>query len=153
MRIAIFGSMDVPPQEGLEVLHYDIHNYTLDGQYDQIIVANALPELHRNKVIPFLENAYNALVNRGELILYVPSAEWAAKQIFTNTADNITYYMLYGEEAKPFRACYTMLALRTLVERVPFVVRSASENILKISTPEGETVKMPVHAITAVRND
>ena len=73
MRIAIFGSMDVPPQEGLEVLHYDIHNYTLDGQYDQIIVANALPELHRNKVIPFLESAYNALVNRGELILYVPS--------------------------------------------------------------------------------
>ena len=153
MRIAIFGSMDVPSQEGLEALHYDIHGYTLDGQYDQIMLANSLPELPRNLVMPFLNDAYEALVNRGELVIYVPSAEWACKQVFNNNPTEMTWYMLYGEEAKPFRACYSMLTLRTLTERAGFITRSATQNILKISTKEGEVLAMPVHALTAVKNE
>ncbi len=153
MRTAIFGSMDVPPQEGLEVTHHDIHNYTLDGQYDQIIVGNALPELYRSQVIPFLDEMRKHLAFRGELVLYVPSAEWAAKQVFKNETDNLTFYMLYGEENKPFRACYSMLALRTLIERAGYITRNASDYILKLQSNAGEEVFMPVHSLTAVNNE
>lgn len=153
MKIAIFGSMDVPPKEGLEVTYCNIHSYTIDTTYDQIIVGNALQELPRSKVMPFLADAYKMLNNLGELVLYVPAAEWAAKQIFTNKPDNVTYYMLYGEDTKPFRACYSMLALRTQVERAGFITRSASESILKIGTKEGDAFAMPVHSLVAVRNE
>jgi len=153
MRIAIFGMIDVEQKEGLQITHLDIHDYNLDSGFDQIIVGNALQELPRSKVMKFLQDVYAMLFNRGELVLYVPSAEWAAKQIFTNKPDNLTYYMLYGEDTKPFRACYSMLALRTQVERAGFITRSATESILKIGSTEGKTFAMPVHSLVAVRNE
>ena len=154
MRIGIFGSMDVPEQDGIEVVHLDIHNYDkCEHLFDQVIVGNALQELPRSKVMEFLGCVYNMIRDMGELVLYVPSAEWAAKQIFTNKPDNVTYYMLYGEDTKPFRACYSMLALRTQVERAGFITRSATESILKIGSTDGGTFVMPVHSLVAVRNN
>lgn len=154
MRIGIFGNMDVPEDKDTEVVHLDILNYDkCEHLFDQVIVGNALQELPRNQVMDFLKCAYNMIRDMGELVLYVPSAEWAAKQIFTNKPDNVTYYMLYGDDAKPFRACYSMLALRTQVERAGFVTRSATESLLKIGSTDGGTFVMPVHSLVAVRNN
>ena len=152
MRIAIFGGMDIEEKEGVEVEHLNIMDYELKGNYDQILVGNALQELNRSQVMAFLVKCYEALNDRGELVLHVPAAEWASKQIFTNTPDNLTYYMLYGEDARPFRACYSMLALRTQVERAKFITRSAGESILKISSTAGDVYAMPVNSIIAVKN-
>ena len=99
----------------------------------------------------FLEKAFNALADNGELVIQVPMAEFAAKQLFTNKADAVTYYMLYGNEEHPFRACYTMLQIRTLLSRAGFYVREATEAILKLTTVTGEELDLPVHSLIAMK--
>lgn len=155
MKVAILGNMDVQAEEGIEVRRYDIQAFypssKVDGFFDRIFAANAIPELERDEVMKFLEKAFNALADNGELVIQVPMAEFAAKQLFTNKADAVTYYMLYGNEEHPFRACYTMLQIRTLLSRAGFYVREATEAILKLTTVTGEELDLPVHSLIAMK--
>lgn len=155
MKIAILGNMDAQAENGVEVKHYDIQafypNSKIDGFFDRIFASNSLPELERDAVMKFLDKAYKSLVDNGELIVQVPMAEFAAKQLFTNKADAMTYYMLYGNEDHPFRACYTMLQIRTLLSRAGFHVKEATEAILKLTTVTGDILDLPVHSLTAVK--
>jgi cyclopropane fatty-acyl-phospholipid synthase-like methyltransferase len=156
MRIAVLGNMDVDGEEGVEIKRFDIKafypNSKLDGFFDRIFASNSLPELGRDEVMRFLEKVHNALAEDGQFIVQVPMAEWAAKQLFTNKADAMTYYMLYGNDEHPFKACYTMMQIRTLLARAGFNVHEATEAILKLSTVEGETLDLPVHSLIAVIN-
>jgi hypothetical protein len=155
MKIAILGNMDVEAGNGVEVKHYDIQafypNAKLDGFFDRIFVSNSLPELERDAVMKFLDKAYNALIDGGELVVQVPMAEFAAKRLFTNKADAMTYYMLYGSDEHPFRACYTMMQIRTLLSRAGFYVKEATEAILKLTTVTGEALDLPVHSLIAAK--
>lgn len=155
MKIAILGNMDAEAESGIEIKHYDIQafypNPKIDGFFDRIFVSNSLPELERDAVMKFLEKVMDALAENGELVIQVPMAEFAAKRLFTNKADAITYYMLYGNEEHPFRACYTMLQIRTLLSRAGFYVKEATEAILKLTTVTGEVLDLPVHSLTAVK--
>ena len=157
MKIAILGNMDVEGEEGVEVKHYDINSFypnkKIDGEFDRIFVSNSLPELGRDEVMRFLDRARDALAEGGKLSIQVPMAEYAAKQLFTNKADQITYFMLYGTDDHPFKACYTMMQIRSLLARAGYNVTEASEAILKLKTIEGEVIDLPVHSVTAVRND
>ena len=157
MKIAILGNMDVEAEPGVEIRRYDITaffpNEKIDGLFDRIFVSNCLPELDRDAVMTFFDKARKALVVGGELAIQVPMAEYAARQLFTNKADPMTYYMLYGSDEHPFRACYTMMQLRTLLARANFNVREATEAILKLTTTAGENIDLPVHSLVAVRND
>lgn len=157
MNIAILGNMDVEGEEGVVIKRYEITafypNEKIDGLFDRIFVSNSLPELGRDEVMKFLERAYKALTKDGELAIQVPMAEWAARQLFTNKADALTYYMIYGNDDHPFKACYTMMQVRTLLARAGFNVKEASEAILKLKTVEGEMIDLPVHSLVAVRND
>lgn len=155
MRVAILGNMDVQAEEGIEVRRYDIQAFypssKRDGFFDRIFASNVIPELERDAVMKFLEKAFNALSDNGELVIQVPMAEFAAKQLFTNKADAVTYYMLYGNEEHPFRACYTMLQIRTLLSRAGFYVREATEAVLKLTTVTGEALDLPVHSLIAMK--
>lgn len=155
MKVAILGSMDAQAENGIEVKHYDIQSFypneKIDGLFDRIFVSNSLPELERDAVMKFLDKAYKALMVGGELVVQVPMAEFAAKRLFTNKADAITYYMLYGSDEHPFRACYTMLQIRTLLSRAGFYVKEATEAILKLTTVTGEELDLPVHSLVAAK--
>lgn len=153
MKIAILGNMDIEENKDVEIKRYDIHAFypdaKLDGFFDRIYASNSIPELSRDEVMKFFEKSRNVLAEDGELIIQVPMAEFAAKQLFTNKADALTYYMLYGTEDRPFRACYTMLQVRTLLARAGFNVHEATEAILKLTTVSNETVDLPVHSLVA----
>ena len=157
MKIAVFGNMDIEADSGVEVRRFEITSFypneKIDGLYYRIFVSNCIPELPREAVMDFLKKAHDALEVNGEIIVQVPMAEFAAKQLFTNKADPITYYMLYGTDEHPFRACYTMLQMRTLLARAKFNVKEATEAILKLTTTDGEELNLPVHSLVAVRND
>lgn len=157
MKIAILGNMDVEGEEGVEVKRYDINafypNKKIDGEFDRIFVSNSLPELGRDEVMKFLDRAREALAEGGKLSIQVPMAEYAAKQLFTNKADPITYYMLYGSDEHPFKACYTMMQIRSLLARAGYNVTEASEAILQLKSVTGEIIDLPVHSLVAVRND
>lgn len=154
MRIATFGKTDIG-KEGDEILQYDIMNYAgnpkIDGQFDVIVISLELAKLPRQSVMPFLENINSMLKSRGELKLYVPCAEYASKQIFTNTHDQVTFFSLYGSDDQPFRACYTLLNLRNLMERSNFIVRIANEGIMNLAMSTGDTMQMPVNFIIATK--
>jgi hypothetical protein len=153
MRIALFGNTSV--EEGNDVIEYNIMTYAgnpkIDGLFDRVIVSLDLAKLPRARVMPFLENINKMIVNHGELTIYVPCAEYACKQIFTNTIDQITFLSMYGSEEQPFRACYTLLNLRSLLERAGFAVRIANEAILNVNMSTGEALQMPVNAVVAAK--
>lgn len=155
MRIAVFGNMEVEHSEDDYVRHYDIHNCSLDkkidGLYDRVVMSNTIPELPKNRVMEILEMVYKVLRPRGELLVHVPLAEFACKQIFTNKATMLTYYMLYGNDDQPFRACYSLLNIRLLIERAGFIVRSATEAFLELQTTTGEKYNLPVHSLVATK--
>jgi cyclopropane fatty-acyl-phospholipid synthase-like methyltransferase len=154
MKIAILGNMDIE-ENGVEIKRYDIQafypNSKIDGFFDRIYASNSLPELGRDEVMKFLDKALNALAEGGELVIQVPMAEWAARQLFTNKADAMTYYMLYGNDEHPFKACYTMMQIRTLLSRAGFNVREATEAILKLTTVDGTALDLPVHSLIAAK--
>lgn len=156
MKIAIFGNMDVEEKDGVEVKRYDIQAFypspKIDGFFDRIFVSNSLPEVERDRVMSFLAKVRGSLAENGQLILQVPMAEFAAKQLFTNKADPMTYYMLYGNDEHPFRVCYTMMQIRTLLSRAGFDVHEATEAILKLKSVTGDEFDLPVHSLTAVKS-
>jgi hypothetical protein len=153
MRIALFGKTAV--EEGNEVKEYNIMTYSgnpkIDGLFDRVIISLDLAKLPRARVMPFLENLNKMLVDRGELTIYVPCAEYACKQIFTNTVDQITFLAMYGSDDQPFRACYTLLNLRSVLERAGFVIRIANEALINVNMSTGEALQMPVNAIIAAK--
>ena len=153
MKIAIFGNMDVETGADDEIKRYHIlkfyPNTKAAGLFDRVYVSNAIPELPRDEVMPFLDKLRKTIAIGGELIVQVPMAEYACKQIFMNKPDLMTYYMLYGNDAQPFRACYTMMQIRTLLARAGFNIREATEAILKLTTTTGEVVDLPVHSLVA----
>lgn len=153
MRTAIFGIINLEPEKNDEFIHLDIHHFNSQGYepFDRIICSNVIPELDRNKVMPFLEGLYNVLKPLGELVVHVPMAEFAAKSIFTNKMDDLAYFMLYGDAIIPFKCCYTMLTIRILLERAKFIVRSAGSGVMELRSIQGESVKMPIHSLIAVR--
>ena len=156
MRIAVFGNMDVEAEEGIEVKRFDVQHFypnpKIDGLFDRIYASNTIPELARDDVMKFFDKVRKSLVEGGEFVVQVPMAEYACRQIFTNKVDIMTQYMLYGSDDHPFRACYTMLQLRTLIARAGFNVREATEAILKLTTVSGEVVDLPVHSLSVVKN-
>jgi predicted SAM-dependent methyltransferase len=155
MKIAVFGNMDIDAEEGIEVKRYSVQHFApnakLIGNFDRIYASNTIPELARDDVLDFLGKVRSLLKDEGELIVQVPMAEYACRQIFTNKADLMTYYMLYGNDDHPFRACYTMAQIRTLLARAGFNVHEASEAILKLTTTTGEVVDLPVHSLVVVK--
>ena len=155
MRIALFGMTKVDTAEGDEVIDYDIMTYAgnpkIDGLFDRVVISLDLAKLPRTRVMPFLEGVHNMLVDRGELSIYTPCAEFACKQIFTNSIDQITMLSMYGSEEQPFRACYTLLNLRGILERAGFAIRIANEAIINVSMSTGEVLQMPVNAVIAAK--
>jgi len=154
MNIAVFGNID-DENEGNTVKVFDIHNWSpnvkLDGQYDRILSSLTIPELPRDKVMDFLEKCYESLVPFGEFIVHVPMAEYACKQVFNNTPDHVTFYALYGNDSSPFRCCYSLLAIRTLMERAKFIVRSAQPGTLTIQTSTETNFLMPAYILIATK--
>jgi hypothetical protein len=150
MNIAVFGNIDAE-EEGDVVINYNIHDFQFNGKYDRILTSLTIPELPRDKVMDFLEKCYEGLVPFGEFVVHVPMAEYACKQIFTNSPDHVTFYALYGNDSNPFRCCYSLLAMRTLMERAKFVIRSANSGTLTIQTSTETNFLMPVHILIATK--
>jgi len=154
MRIAIFGSMDLPPQDDLQIDQLDIKTWEQDPEisYDQIIVSLSLSELEHDQIPPMLIKLKDALKNMGgELLLHIPNIEYASKQFFTNRYDFLTQFSFYGTELLPFRSCATLLIMRALLEQTQFVVRSAHESYMAIKTEAGVVYNLPIHTLLAVK--
>jgi hypothetical protein len=155
MRTAIFGDTVIEKTEDDDVRKYNIMTYAgnpkIDGAFDKVIVSLDLARLQRDKVMPFLDLMNKMMVSGAEITVYVPCAEYAAKQVFTNNIEQLTFISLYGSNEKPFHACYTLMNLRSILDRAGFIVRIANQAIINVNMSTGESLQMPVNAVVAVK--
>jgi len=116
VKILLLGDINYDPQPGDDIIRRgtDIHDIE-DNSINMAICTN-LPEVNRSEIMSFLAKLYDTLVHGGQVAFQVPSAEFAAKLVFTNQFNSPAMFMLYGSSKRPFRACYTMAALRAIIE-------------------------------------
>jgi len=154
MKVAYVGNEIFLPPENSEVDKYAFNDLSIgekENEYDLIYSTNSLPEVERKDVIALLEAIYKALKPGGELCIAVPSAEYAGLQLYKNNIDEAILFMLYGNSQGNYHCCYTMLVLRSLLERARFVIKHARNIIMELTNPAGEKIQIPVNEIICTK--
>lgn len=146
MKILLLGDINYDPQPGDDIIRRgtDIHDIE-DNSINMAICTN-LPEVNRSEIMSFLAGLYDALVPEGQVAFQVPSAEFAAKLVYTNQFNSPAMFMLYGSSKRPFRVCYTMAALRAIIESSKFQTIEAKDDVVTLSSGN-EKIEMPVHTL------
>lgn len=89
--------------------------------YDAVYFENLLPEMTRRQVGGALKLLFDSLKMGGEIVIVVPSLEWACRVIATQDDPPLTAYAsLYGDDGEPFLCGFTMRWLRAECERAGF---------------------------------
>jgi hypothetical protein len=99
--------------------------------YDAILSYMALPRVPFRQVETVAQSWVEALATGGELVLFVPSLEWAAVQILTPGKDRNPALILhlFGTQNKPaefYGSGFTMMDLRALCAKIGLAVTHAS---------------------------
>jgi len=146
VKILLLGDINYDPQPGDDIIRRgtDIHDIE-DNSINMAICTN-LPEVNRSEIMSFLAGLYDALVPEGQVAFQVPSAEFAAKLVYTNQFNSPAMFMLYGSSKRPFRVCYTMAALRAIIESSKFQTIEAKDDVVTLSSGN-EKIEMPVHTL------
>jgi SAM-dependent methyltransferase len=98
-----------------------------DESYDIIVLDHLLPQARRRQVGDILRLYRRALKPGGQIIIIVPSLEWACTKIATVDDPSImTFMSIYGDDENPFLCGFTLLWLRLEVARSGFQVVAAS---------------------------
>ena len=105
--------------------------------YDAVYFENLLPEMTRRQVGPALKLLYDSLVMGGEIVIVVPSLEWACRVIATQDEPPLTAYAsLYGDDGEPFLCGFTMRWLRAECERAGFKTVEAFDREYEVTAGE-----------------
>jgi hypothetical protein len=90
------------------------------GKYDLVILYHQLQLVDQQKVAPALRRYVDCLREDGEIVIVVPSLEWAANQIATkDDTPTLAYISVYGLPNEPARCGFTLLQLRNLMGHFP----------------------------------
>ena len=148
MKILLLGDINYDPQPGDDIIRRGTDIHDIDDNSINMAICTNLPEVNRSEIMSFLAKLYNTLVHGGQVAFQVPSAEFATKLVFTNQFNSPAMFMLYGSSKRPFRACYTMAALRAIVESAKFQTIEAQDDLVTLSSGN-EKIEMPVHTLVA----
>lgn len=101
------------------------------ADYDVILSYMALPRVPFRKLEDVAKSWLEALKAGGEIVIFVPSLEWAAVQILTPDRERNPALILhlFGSQTKPgdfYSSGFTMMDLRALCSRVGIAVTHAS---------------------------
>jgi hypothetical protein len=99
------------------------------GDYDAILSYMALPRVPFREVERVAKSWVDALRVGGELVLLVPSLEWAAVQILSPNPNPALIIHLFGEQTSPQKfnaSAFTLMDLRALCSRIGIAVTHAS---------------------------
>ena len=98
------------------------------GQYDIVLAYRALQRVPNAAVNKTLKNWYHVLKPGGELHLFVPSLEWASREILNENPSPMTFITIFGTQMNEetfWLSGYTMRRLRVDMEDVGFKVEVA----------------------------
>jgi hypothetical protein len=99
--------------------------------YDAILSYMALPRVPFRSVEEVAKTWMDALKVGGEMVIFVPSLEWAAVQVLTPSGERNPALILhlFGAQNKPteYYSCgFTMMDLRSLCTKIGLAVTHAS---------------------------
>lgn len=99
--------------------------------YDAVLSYMALPRVPFREVEAVASSWVEALRAGGEIVIFVPSLEWAAVQILTPDRERSPALILhlFGSQSRPadyYSSGFTMMDLRSLCSRVGIAVTHAS---------------------------
>src|SRR5690349_1376501 len=97
--------------------------------YDALLSYMALPKVSFRDADKVFKAWLEALKPEGEMIIFVPSLEWAAKQVFTTPRSPAFLMHLFGVQDKNgehYVSGYTLLDLRSICFRAGLAVTHAS---------------------------
>ena len=146
MKILLLGDINYDPQPGDDIIRRGTDIHDIDDNSINMAICTNLPEVNRSEIMSFLAKLYNTLVHGGQVAFQVPSAEFATKLVFTNQFNSPAMFMLYGSSKRPFRVCYTMAALRAIIESAKFQTIEAKDDVVTLSSGN-EKIEMPVHTL------
>ena len=149
-KIVLIGDVHYEQEEDEIVVRVDADSFNEPEKSVDFVICTSLPEVSRSKIMDFLGRINKALKADGMATFQVPSAEFAAKLVLTNQFNSPVMFMLYGSSKRPFRACYTMAALRAIIESAGFLTLAATDDIIRLSSGE-KVIEIPVHTLIARR--
>lgn len=116
-----------------------------DNSFDRILLSHVLEHVEYKRVHEALVELARLLAVGGELHIFVPSLEWAARQILSDQMSPATIMHIYGLQSTPWqyhKAGFTLLALRGVVGGAGLNVAIARRSIYHITgtNAQGEPV-------------
>lgn len=87
----------------------------LHGQFDLVYASHVLEHISWKQVVAVLKNLSAALAPGGQLLVLVPSLEWAAERLLDDSPAAILNAYLYGSQANEFqyhKSGFTLQLLR-----------------------------------------
>jgi len=108
------------------------------GKYDLVVLYNWLQLAEQPKVLGLIRYYVSLLKEGGELIVVVPSLDWAANEIAFNDNPSIAAFVaIYGTPTEPHRCGFTMNWLRlVLSQNDGLLVNYANVETIKITQGE-----------------
>lgn len=132
MRVLkIIGGIDININvpEGSEITTVTLKEYIkteYDTQFEFIFCVHVLQTLWSSEVGAVVEKLVNDLAQMGELHIYVPAAEQAAKAFIKGETDPALFYLFWGTKKKPHHSGFTLMWLRALLVQSGALVRRAN---------------------------
>jgi len=109
------------------------------GPFDYIVLDHVLQQADRGSVPKIIDFYKERLVGGGQLVLILPSLEWACKEIAkTDEPNPLAYIALYGTDAEPHKSGMTMFWMRIVAEELGLVVIKAGGEWYKASLRIGD---------------
>lgn len=120
--------------------------------YDVVLIGDKLSRFYAYVVPDVLAQYKTLLATDGQLHLYMPSLEWASREIRAGRLESHVMAHLYGVDGQPRHCCLTLIALRDLCEKTGLVVvRAETEPYVIGTTATGEELHGDRHYVVAVR--
>lgn len=97
------------------------HNWQMKGIYDALLSYHALPRFSHRDAPKALKMWIDCLKQGGDFHLYVPSLEWAARQILSPTPSKVVEEHLFGmqgDAGEHYSSGYILRDLRTLCDKL-----------------------------------
>lgn len=113
-----------------------------------VVVFSVLQRGTYAAAMGMLQGIADRLEEGGEAHVFVPSLDWAARQMMKAQPSPATEFVIYGPQyqGEVYQSGWTIIALRSYMHRCGFIVTAASrvEDEWVLKAPNGDTQVEPV---------
>lgn len=128
----------------------------LYGKLDGILASHVLEHFSYWRTLHVLEGWVKCLKDGGELHVLVPSLEWAARQILSESPSPAVYAQLYAGQVNQWDVHltgFTMRKLRQLFEKIGLSVHTARTGVYHVNVGDQGIFPAEQHYIVGVKGE